>query len=59
MMVGPRRKCERCREDVGRVRGYVERIRLLHGPDGERLCQKHHREVWTEYMECIDEEDRE
>lgn len=52
-MVGSRLKCERCREDMNRVQAMatVGRIRLMTGPNGERLCQKHHHEAWEEYMD--------
>jgi hypothetical protein len=49
-MIGSRRKCERCREEKPLAALRVPtRIRLMRGPDGERLCRKHHQEAWEEH----------
>jgi hypothetical protein len=52
-MIGSRSKCDRCR-DLSRL-GTHERVRLLDGPDGERLCPKHHRQAWDELKGETDE----
>lgn len=53
-MVGSRLKCERCRDELeSRPRiatAAVSRVRLMRGPDGERLCRRHHVQAWDEEM---------
>jgi len=41
--------CERCREEKP-IRARLARVKLLQGPDGERLCREHHVEAWDERM---------
>lgn len=53
-MVGHRGKCVKCRETVPPRRHTVERIHLYNGPDGERLCMKHHKQAWDEYLDDQD-----
>jgi len=50
-MIGSRGKCERCREELPITALKVPtRIKLMNGPDGQRLCRKHHWEAWNEEM---------
>lgn len=59
-VVGPRLKCARCREEMpyhSKRIGGAERIRLLSGPDENRLCQRHFNEAWDEHLDEREEGD--